>query len=119
MTTAVGPAPLTHAPAKPATGSWLERHGPFWLSLVAGVALWEIAGRNVSPAFLVPLSETLVRLWELTRSGQLGAQFLDSALLFITGFAVALAVGMPAGLLLARVRALRVGLEPYIMMLYA
>jgi sulfonate transport system permease protein len=99
--------------------AWLGRHGPFWLSLVAGMALWEIVGRNTSPAFMVPLSETLVRLWELARSGQLGMQFLDSAALFITGFVVALAVGMPAGLLLARVRALRIGLEPYIMMLYA
>src|SRR5262245_24601332 len=99
--------------------TWLGRHGPFWLSLAAGMALWEIVGRNTSPAFMVPLSETLVRLWELARSGQLGMQFLDSAALFITGFAIALGVGMPAGLLLARVRALRVGLEPYIMMLYA
>src|SRR5215211_959835 len=99
--------------------AWLERHGPFWLSLFAGMAVWEIVGRNTSPAFMVPLSETVVRLWELARSGQVGMQFLDSAALFITGFMIALGVGMPAGLLLARVRALRIGLEPYIMMLYA
>jgi NitT/TauT family transport system permease protein len=99
--------------------AWLNRHGPFWLSLIAGMALWEIAGRNASPAFLVPLSETLWRLWELAKSGQLGAQFLDSAILFTTGFVIALAVGMPGGLLLARVRTLRIGFEPYIMMLYA
>jgi len=97
----------------------LNRHAPFVLSLLAGAALWEIAGRNASPAFLVPLSETLVRLWELTASGQLGAQALDSATLFVTGLALAVAVGMPLGLLLARVRALRVGIEPYVMILYA
>jgi ABC-type nitrate/sulfonate/bicarbonate transport system permease component len=106
-----------HLPAP--RSAWLGRHGPFWLSLFAGMALWEIVGRNTSPAFMVPLSETLVRLWELARSGQLGMQFLDSAALFITGFVIAFGVGMPAGLMLARVRALRVGLEPYIMMLYA
>jgi len=97
----------------------MKRHGPFWLSLIVGIALWEIVGRSVSPAFMVPLSETLGRLWELGRSGELWAQFLNSALLFSTGFLIALAVGMPAGLLLARMRIIRIGLEPYIMLLYA
>jgi len=120
MTTVVGSDPKSNRDdSKAVLSAWLGRHGPFWLSLFAGMALWEIVGRNTSPAFMVPLSETVVRLWELARSGQLGMQFLDSAALFITGFVVALAVGMPAGLLLARVRALRIGLEPYIMMLYA
>ncbi len=96
-----------------------RRHAPFWLSLLAGTALWEVVGRNSSAAFMVPLSETLVRLAEIAKSGQLGAQFLDSAALFVTGFALALLAGMPAGLLLARVRAVRVGIEPYIMVLYA
>ena len=44
---------------------------------------------------------------------------LDSAKLFLTGFVLALLVGCPLGMLLARVRALRVGIEPYIMILYA
>ena len=46
-------------------------------------------------------------------------QFLDSAFLFLTGFVIAFCIGAPLGLLLARVRILRVGLEPYIMVLYA
>jgi NitT/TauT family transport system permease protein len=97
----------------------LRRHAPFWLSILAGLALWEIAGRNSSPAFMVPFSETLVRLWQLIVGGDFIAQFLDSATLFITGFVLALAVGVPLGLLLARVRVLRVGIEPYLMTLYA
>jgi NitT/TauT family transport system permease protein len=102
-----------------ARGAWLARHAPFVTSLVAGIALWEIVGRNTSPAFMVPFSETLVRLWELAKAGQLGPQALDSAILFVTGFVLALVVGAPAGLLLARVRTIRVGVEPYIMILYA
>ena len=39
--------------------------------------------------------------------------------MFITGFTLALAIGVPLGLLLARVRSLRVGVEPYLMTLYA
>src|SRR5712691_5259536 len=95
------------------------RHAPFWLSLLAGMALWEIVGRNTSAAFMVPLSETLVRFWQLAASGQFLVQFLDSAKLFATGLVLAVVVGMPAGLLLARVQSMRVALEPYIMVLYA
>jgi NitT/TauT family transport system permease protein len=99
--------------------SYIRRHGPLWLSLLAGIALWEIAGRSTSRAFMVPFSETLVRLWQLTTRGEFIAQFFDSAQLFLTGFALALIVGAPLGLLFARVRILRIGVEPYIMILYA
>jgi NitT/TauT family transport system permease protein len=97
----------------------LNRYAPFMVSLLAGLVLWEVVGRNTSSAFMVPFSETLVRLWGLLTSGMFWAQFLDSATLFVTGFGLALLVGMPAGLLFARIRILRVGLEPYIMILYA
>jgi NitT/TauT family transport system permease protein len=68
---------------------------------------------------MVPFSETLKRLWQLTVSGEFLPELLDSAKLFITGFVLALIVGAPLGLLFARVRALRIGVEPYIMILYA
>jgi len=97
----------------------LNRHAPFAASLLAGILLWEVVGRQSSPAFMVPFSVTLVRLWQLIASGQLGAQFLNSAILFLTGVTLAIVVGMPAGMLLARVRGLRVAVEPYIMVLYA
>jgi ABC-type nitrate/sulfonate/bicarbonate transport system permease component len=97
----------------------LRRHGPFWLSIVAGLALWEIAGRSTSRAFMVPFSETLVRLWQLVISGSFLAQLGESAQLFIAGFTLALIVGVPLGMLLARVRALRIGVEPYLMVVYA
>ena len=92
---------------------------PFVLSLIAGMALWEIVGRHTSAAFMVPLSTTLVRLWSMVASGQLVTQLLNSAALFATGFALALVVGAPLGLLLARVRSLRIAVEPYVMILYA
>jgi ABC-type nitrate/sulfonate/bicarbonate transport system permease component len=97
----------------------IRRYAPFWLSIFAGLALWEIAGRSTSKAFMVPFSETLVRLWQLITRGEFIGQFLDSTQLFLTGFLLALAVGAPLGLLLARVRVLRIGIEPYLMILYA
>ena len=97
----------------------MTRRLPFVLSLIAGMALWEIVGRNSSPAFLVPLSATLERLWQLLLDGTLLSQMLDSASLFLTGFLLSLLIGMPAALLLARLPVLRTALEPYIMILYA
>ncbi|MGH6671700.1 MAG: ABC transporter permease [Xanthobacteraceae bacterium] len=97
----------------------LGRHLPFVLSLVAGLAVWEAVGRASSPAFLVPFSTTMERLWELLVGGTLVPQTLDSAGLFATGFLLSVAVGVAAGLVLARVAVLRVALEPYIMILYA
>ena len=99
--------------------NYIRRHAPFWLSLFAGLAIWEIAGRNSSPAFMVPFSETLVRLWQLIDGGGFIPAFINSSELFITGFVLALIVGAPLGLLLARVRILRIGIEPYLMALYA
>ena len=97
----------------------IRRHAPFWISIFAGIALWEIAGRSTSKAFMVPFSETLVRLWQLMVSGNFLTQLLNSAKLFLAGFILALIVGMPLGMLLARIRMLRIGVEPYIMILYA
>ncbi|HEX5507788.1 MAG TPA: hypothetical protein VFX37_04725, partial [Pseudolabrys sp.] len=99
--------------------NYIRRQTPFWLSIFAGIALWEIVGRNTSAAFMVPFSETLVRLWQVTVHGDFIAQLIDSGQLFLTGFVLALVIGMPLGMLLARVRMLRVGIEPYIMIIYA
>jgi ABC-type nitrate/sulfonate/bicarbonate transport system permease component len=99
--------------------NFLRRHAPVWASVCAGLAAWEVAGRSTSRAFMVPFSETLVRLWQLVVHGEFVAQFLESAELFLTGFVLALIAGAPLGLLFARVRVLRIGVEPYLMILYA
>jgi len=101
------------------TRAAIQRNAPFWISLAAGIALWEIAGRSTSAAFMVPFTETVARLWQLVFTREFITQLLDSATLFLTGFVLALIVGIPLGVLLARVRLLRVGVEPYIMTLYA
>jgi len=56
---------------------------------------------------------------DLVRVLRRRASLIPLALVPLTGFALALIVGAPLGLLLARVRILRVGIEPYIMILYA
>jgi ABC-type nitrate/sulfonate/bicarbonate transport system permease component len=99
--------------------TWIGRRTPLVLSLLAGILLWEAVGRASSPAFMVPFSTTVIRLWSMATHGSLVPQFLDSAKLFATGFVLALIAGLPLGLLLARVRILRIGIEPYIMLVYA
>ena len=97
---------------------WL-RQATVVLSLAAGAAIWEIAAHFTTRAFWAPLSETLGSLAESARSGVLFTQALSSFRLYLTGLALAIVAGAPLGLLLARVRALRVAVENYIMMLYA
>jgi NitT/TauT family transport system permease protein len=111
--------PFGCEPTRKMNNASIRRHLPFWLSIFAGVALWEIAGRSTSKAFMVPFSETLVRLWQLVTRGEFLTQLYDSAQLFLTGFLLALIIGAPLGLLLARIRVLRIGIEPYLMILYA
>jgi ABC-type nitrate/sulfonate/bicarbonate transport system permease component len=65
------------------------------------------------------LSATLVRLWQLIVGEQFLQRLFESAELFLAGFLLALAIGAPLGLLFARVRVLRIGVEPYLMILYA
>jgi NitT/TauT family transport system permease protein len=95
------------------------RFAPPILSFIAGVALWEIVGRHTNAAFLVPLSETLDRLWELSQSGELWSQLASSLAIFVVGFVLALVVGAPLGMLLARVAVLRRALDVYITIAYA
>lgn len=89
------------------------------LSLCAGAVLWEFLGSRTSAAFLSTFTATMSRLAALIRSGEFTAALLESLALFAAGFALAIIVAVPTGLLLARVRVLRVALEPYIMALYA
>jgi NitT/TauT family transport system permease protein len=95
------------------------RFAPPILSFIAGLAVWEFVGRHTNAAFLVPLSETLDRLWELAQSGELWSQLASSLAIFFVGFVLALIVGAPVGMLLARVAVLRRALDIYITIAYA
>ena len=98
--------------------NWL-RYATIAASLLLGAVAWEVSGRLISGAFWAPLSGTLQSLWEAARGGVLVRQGLKSFELYITGLLIAIVVGAPFGVLLARLAWLRVALEDYIMMLYA
>ncbi len=88
-------------------------------SLVLGAVVWELAGHATSGAFWAPLSETLKSLYQLAANGTLWRQGLDSLRVYALGLALAIALGAPLGVLLARFQRLRIALEDYILVLYA
>ena len=88
-------------------------------SVLAGAAIWEFGTRGLSPAVMAPFSATVLRLLEMIRSGELGAGAVQSLGLFFTGLSVAVVAALPLGLLLARVRVLRVAFDDYIALVYA
>lgn len=87
--------------------------------LIVGAAAWELIGRHTQPSSFAPFSKTIGALWSMTKSGELPKAAESSLELFAVGLAIALVLGFVVGLLLARIRVLRIGLEPYILMLYA
>jgi len=91
----------------------------FAVSLLGGAALWEFGTRGMSPAVMSPFSATVARLIEMIETGELGRGVGGSLALFLTGFSIAVATALPFGLLLARVRLLRVALSDYILFVYA
>src|SRR3954454_24388268 len=89
------------------------------LGLVVGAAIWELIGRHTQAASFAPFTTTVSALWSMMKSGELPHALESSLQLFAPGLGLAIVIGFFGGLLLARLRVLRVGLEPYILMLYA
>jgi ABC-type nitrate/sulfonate/bicarbonate transport system permease component len=87
--------------------------------LVVGAIAWQVIGNHTQQSSFVSFTATIRALWHLTKDGELWHALVSSLKLFGAGLAISLAIGFPTGLLLARVRVLRVGLEPYIAVFYA
>jgi NitT/TauT family transport system permease protein len=89
------------------------------LALALGAIIWQAVASQTNPAFLASFTATLARIGEFIGSGVLTNALLSSLLVYLTGLSAAIVVGIGIGLLLARLRLLRVALESYIMLLYA
>ena len=103
----------------PSSDSRWVRWATVAVSALFGVALWEFGTRGMNPAVMSPFSATVLRLVEMIRSGELGAGAAQSLALFLTGLSAAVLTALPLGLLLARVRLLRVAFDDYIALVYA
>ena len=87
--------------------------------LAVGAGIWEWIGRHTQASSFAPFSDTVSALWAMLRSGELPRALESSLQLFGAGLGLAIVIGFLLGLLLARVEVLRIGLEPYVAMLYA
>ncbi len=93
-------------------------------SLVLPLVLWEIVPRLVplprgARLFLATPSEIAVALVRLLGDGELQGHFTVSALEFLLGLGLAIAVGLPLGILLGRLRLLDDLLDPFVTSLNA
>jgi ABC-type nitrate/sulfonate/bicarbonate transport system permease component len=101
------------------SNSRLARYATYVLALAVGAVIWQLIASRTNPAFLASFTATISAIGEMVASGKLITALRSSLLVYLTGLGAAIVFGIGIGLLLARVRLLRVGLESYIMVLYA
>ncbi len=83
--------------APSAGGGWVP-----YLSLAAGAAAWEIAGRMLGPARLPPFSSVLESAAQMAWRGELLGPLAASLGSLVTGYLTAVVIGVLAGALMAR-----------------
>lgn len=90
-------------------------------SLIVLAVIWELVARYLveTALFLVPLSEVFATGADLWRAGQLQRHISASGQAFAFGYLVAIAVGVPLGLLLAFSKRIRGYVEPLMSALYS
>ena len=81
---------------------------PRWVittaSICCALILWEIFGRDINPVFGSYPSAIAVAFWQLLQSGQLGSALVESLQPFAVGYFLAIAIGVPIGLIIGRFR---------------
>lgn len=84
------------------------------LSLVLGLAIWELIGHVVDLAYFPPFTAVAARTVELTTSGRVLPDLARSVQNLAVGFGVASAAGITVGVLMGRFRLLERMLDPYV-----
>ena len=114
--------PLVRAPQAapaPATPKWeqpaLYRYGFVALILI----VWQIVGPFISPIFFTYPTKIAVAFYDVTVSGELPYYLGQSLEVMIYGLSIAVAVGIPLGIAMARFRKLDWALDLPINALYA
>ena len=91
-----------------------ERYSLPWAGFAAVLTLWQVASwAGLFPAALLPSPGAVAAaLWELWLGGVLFGHIRDSLYRFLAGYALAVACGVPLGLLAGWSRRLEAVLEP-------
>ncbi len=113
---AIHPGPVTTPKPKPRKRVRLGRFWHGWLAVALFLAVWELVPRFLldesTRTFLPPVSEDLQALADLVADGQLTEHLLASIGRSAAGFAVAVAAGVPLGLLIGWYAPLAKFLQP-------
>lgn len=83
-------------------------------SLFVLLALWEILARQVNRALFAPPSAVIQAMTEMIRSGELWRYLQGSLVVLGIGFAVALVIGLPLGVAMARNRIVGYAFDWYV-----
>ena len=95
------------------------RWGIRLLSLIVVLTAWELYGRSVNPILFTYPTAVAAAFVELVAKGELQRFLLQSLEVFAYDFAIAVVVGIPLGIFLARSATLSLALEPYLHALYS
>jgi ABC-type nitrate/sulfonate/bicarbonate transport system permease component len=90
-------------------------------ALTAFLAVWEIASRAglVDPLFASSPSLIVAKLVEMVRDGSIWPHVAATASVTAAGFALAVAVGVPVGIVMGRSELINATVEPFVAALYA
>ena len=105
--------------SKTASGKWKSRMIP-WMTHVGLLVVWELLARFVVPPQFLPSPTSIARAFvTTTRSGELPRQLWQSVRVLVTGFGLAIVVGIAVGTAMGMFRTLRRILDPYVSAFYA
>lgn len=99
MTAVLAPAPSLRGRVEKLSGAQASA-----FALAVGAVLWEIVGRLAQVPFFPPLSEVLVRLWDMVVTGQILGNLAVSLGNLVIGFGVSLTIGLVLGAAMGRYR---------------
>jgi NitT/TauT family transport system permease protein len=115
------PAAVSAAPPVPPPDRVFARRFAGVLSILGGLALWELVSRFVvaNPLFLAAPTQIVAAIWSLAVSGELWPHISVSAAEFAFGYLIASVLGIAIGMAMAQSEVARKALEPWISGLYA
>jgi NitT/TauT family transport system permease protein len=91
------------------------------LSILGGLALWELVSRFLiaNPLFLAAPTQIIAAIYSLARSGELWPHIWISTVEFVLGYVIASVLGIALGMAMAESEIAKKALQPWISGLYA